>query len=163
MKTINSIILTIVTFLLTIFPWSSSLVAKKQQLTFPGNEIVINEIISAIETRDVSSLEEMYSKSQREEVDGLSNKIELLIDSIKGEMLEIIWLPSGGSDYKNYGVAESTRSWKLIFTTSEDEYIIYVDWVIVDTINPDRVGLIGLTLFDSVGYNETHEAIVQAH
>lgn len=149
MKTINSIVLTIVTFLLTIFPWSASLEAKYQQLTYPGEMVVTENIIEAVKNKDAKAIENMLSYSTKKSSDGLLEQIEKLFNTIEGDIVDAGWY-CGGHDSvkKDYASVESSTSWGIMFETTEDNYLLHVCWVRIDTIKPENVGMTGITLFD---------------
>ncbi len=149
MKTINSIILTIVTALLTIFPWSGNLQGTYQQLTFPGRDVIVDSVIEAVKHKDVKAIEEMLSESSKKRSDDLSVEIKNLIDTVEGEIVNASLYGNGdGSDYSNYGVKKSNRTWKIKFETTEKTYVLYVNWIIVDSQNPENVGLSSMSLSD---------------
>lgn len=157
----TKILATIIAFLLILFPDSGTLLIYQWQLAFPGEKVVAEDIIDAIKNKDVDTLINMYSESAKSTGEVTKENLENFINAINGDIIESKYNGYDSSDKIAYGSGISTRQIKIKINTSEDTYNIFVSWVIVDTENPENVGLIQLSLFDSVAYNETHKSIVQ--
>lgn len=61
----TKIIISILSVLLIFFPFSGTLQAAYQNLTFPGDDVIISNIIDAIESNDINALEEMFSENKK--------------------------------------------------------------------------------------------------
>ena len=151
----------IIAFLLMLFPTSGNLLATQQQLSFPGEKEVAKQIVDAIIDGDVDTLVDMYSEESINTGEITTENIENIINAFEGNINRYKYLGAGGSDYSNYGIQKSYRQLKIEIETSEELYVVYAIWVISDTANPEKVGLEQITVFDSVGYNETFTPIAQ--
>lgn len=156
----TKIFATIIAFLLMLFPESGTLLIYQQQLVFPGEKAVAEEIIDAIKDKDVDVLVNMYAEISKSTGEVTKENIENFINGFKGNIIYGEYNGSGSSDKIAYGSGRSTRQIKMIIKTSEDTYNIFASWVKVDTENPENVGLLQLTMWDSYGY-EIHEPTVQ--
>ena len=147
----TKIIVTVLAILLTVFPNSGFLLANYQNLTFPGDDVITDTIIEAIKKDDADTIEAMLSQHTKEHGENLNQKIKELIDAIDGEIIEYRDHGSGGDgDYSNNGVSVKDKSWKiLIKTESKQEYLVCVSWVVVNTINSEKVGMKTLRLIDT--------------
>lgn len=147
----KKIIISILVVLLTIFPDSAFLLSNYQNLTFLGDDAVTDIIIDAINNNDADTIEAMLSQHTKENGENLNSKIKELIATIDGDIIE--YYDSGnGSDgaYSNNGVSIKDKSWAIyIKTDSDSEYLVCVSWVIVNTINPDKVGMKTIYLTDT--------------
>ena len=74
----TTFIISVLAFLLTIFPSCGMLLAPYQSLTFPGIEVVTHDIMKAIETSDITALEAMISSSRRNTMEDLRGNIDKL-------------------------------------------------------------------------------------
>ena len=57
----------------------------------------------------------------------------------------------------NNGVRISRRSWEVDLTTENNDYRVCVYWTAVNNVNPEEVGLQGISLYkydDDGGLNE---------
>ena len=57
----------------------------------------------------------------------------------------------------NNGVRISRTSWGIDFTTRNYDYLVYIYWTSVNNVNPEEVGLQGISLYkydDDGGLNE---------
>lgn len=154
-------IASILSFLLMIFPNYSLFLGLQQQILFPGEQVVAEQIIDAIVDGDINALVAMYSEESINTGEVTTENIENIINSFEGDINLCKYLGAGGSDYSNNGTQKSHRQLKIEIETSEELYVVYATWVISDTENPEKVGLAQITVFDSVGYNETFVPIAQ--
>lgn len=150
----------IIALLLMVFPDSGSLLIVHQQLNFPGEKVVAEEIIDAIKDKDVNTLINMYSETSQKTGEVLTETINGLINAIDGNIVYGFYDGSGSSDKIAYGSGKSTRQIKIMIKTTKDTYKIFASWVIVDTEYPENVGLLQLTMWDSYG-QEIHEPTAQ--
>ena len=145
----TTFIISVLAFLLTIFPGCGMLQAPYQSLTFPGEKVATEEIMSAIEARDVAALMDMVSPGTKRKYENIPRNVGALIDVIDGEIVEFNWHPIGGFDESNYGKLISRKDWDITFETATKSYILVVAWEIINNREPERVGLGNMALFDS--------------
>lgn len=146
----TNIIISIVAFLLTIFPFSQTLLATHQQLTYPGHQVISDNIIDAIKLNDVQAIEDMFSESKKSNIQQLSDKIQNIYDLIDGEIISANFVLGTRSESSKSGMGyvEKSTSWDVEFKTTTGNYLLIVQWVIADTLDPENVGLTCLKLLD---------------
>lgn len=141
----------IISFLLTVFPWSSYLQSQSQQLAFPGENAACKMIAEYIKDNDVESIYNLYSEADKMYNENLREQIQNIIDSIDGKIIKAKRSAGVGhqSDYANMGVYQSQRDFALEIKTTTEKYELLIFWVTVDTESPEEVGIGSLALFDS--------------
>jgi len=144
----TTFIISILAFLLTVFPSCGMLLAPYQSLTFPGERAITIEIMDAIGARDIAALEAMLSSTIRKKAQNLPSEIGELIDAIDGEVTEYGWHPAGGSDTSNFGTRISRTTWDIEIQTTTKSYELIVGWVVVNNRKPEEVGMSTLRLID---------------
>lgn len=144
---IKNIIISIVAFLLTLFPDSGNLLITYQQLMFPGEMQVAEDIIDAIVDGDVKAIIDMYSEVAKSTGEVTTENIENLLNSFEGKLLYGDYQRCDSSDYSNNGKSKSSRNLKFDLVTTETKYRIYAYWTVVDTENIDEVGLTQLIVY----------------
>ncbi len=149
----TKIIISIVSFLLILFPFSSTLSATYQQLTFPGVHEITNNIIDAVKSNDIQAIEEMLSEEAKQRMENPQKAIREFLKAFDGEVIEARYLQSaGGETSSGMGYVYKVETWKIEVKTSQSTYLIWVTWVIADTRGPKEVGLAGMTVTDT-SYN----------
>lgn len=147
----KNFIISILAFLLSLFPSCGTLLAPYQSLTYPGQIVVTDNIMNAIETGDATALEAMMSMSSKENLEDLPGSISTIINSIDGEIVEYSSLGTSDYDKSNYGSQISRRSWKILFNTAIESYRLDVTWIVVNNREPEEVGMSNMSLSDSEG------------
>jgi len=147
----NQIIAGILSFLLMIFPWSGTLLSLYQSASFPGEKVVIQNIVDAINARDIDAIEAMFSLDTKQNTANLRGNIGALIDAVDGEIISETQHSGYASDESGTGKAISRRSWARRLKTAMQTYILDISWTIVNTSAPREVGLNSLTLSDTQG------------
>ena len=149
----------IVSFLLTFFPNSTSLLGFYQDLSYPGEQIITDQIIDAVKSKDIDALEEMMSPYAQENIEDLSGKLTELVNTMDGKIIKA-GFDCGASDTvrKDYDSYVSYLTWSIEFKTDVTTYILYVTWVRADTVNSEIVGMKALSLFDS-----EHNLLAEVH
>ena len=158
---IKKILISVLAFLLTIFPNNSTLLENYQELQFIGVKSVNEIIVKAVKEKNADLIYELYCPYYKENVEDLHRKLNELFDCIDGEILEVSGGGRGIESSKNNGkYSYHKRNWNINFKTDTyDEatavgthgninYTLYVSWTISDTRNPEFVGLEALTLYD---------------
>ena len=146
------------TFLLTVFPNSSYVLGCYQTYTYPGKQVITEQVMDAIINEDTDALIGMLSEESRNNIEDLPDKFREFLDAIDGEIIE--YESAGGqsgSDLSNNGVRISRRSWEVDLTTENNDYRVCVYWTAVNNVNPEEVGLQGISLYkydDDGGLNE---------
>jgi hypothetical protein len=136
-------LLSFITVVIFSFGLSSCIVFKPKQLTQNDEEIAdtrFQEIIEAIGRRDKEGLKKMFSINALKEAESIDDDIEYLMQFYKGS----IQSKDGTvvtSDSKNDG--EKTKKLECYYTvvTDKDTYIVFFINQVVDTKNPDNLGL----------------------
>ncbi len=144
---IKNIIISIVAFLLTLFPDSGNLLITYQQLMFPGEMQVAEDIIDAIVDGDVKAIIDMYSEVAKSTGEVTTENIENFLNLFEGEILHGDYQGCSSSDYINNGKGKCSRSLRIEFVTTEKKYEVYASWYVVDTENSDEVGLGQITVY----------------
>ena len=70
---------------------------QKQQTPLIDWENTVNNLITAIETRDIDALESMMCRNIKQNVEDLPVKIGELIDAIDGKITDFNWETFGGT------------------------------------------------------------------
>ena len=138
------IISAIIAFLLVLFPNSESLLGAQQQASFPGEKAVAKQIVEAIKDKDIDALIDMYCDAAKSTGEVTIENLDNLINSLDGN------IKSGGLhgyDSSDHGSQKSHRQLKIKIETDKEDYIIYASWIVTDTEQPERVGLIQLTIY----------------
>jgi len=149
----TKIIISIVSFLLILFPFSSTLSGAYQQLTFPGVQEITSDIIDAVKSNDIQAIEEMLSEEAKQRMENPQNVISEFLKVFDGEVIEARYLQSaGGETSSGMGYVYKVETWKIEVKTSQSTYLIWVTWVIADTRVPKEIGLAGMTVTDT-SYN----------
>ncbi len=167
---IKKILISVLAFLLTIFPNNSTLLGNYQELQFIGVKSVNEIIVKAVKEKNADLIYELYCPYYKENVEDLHRKLNELFDCIDGEILEVSGGGRGSESSKNNGkYYYHNRMWNINFKTDTyDEatavgthgdinYTLYVSWTISDTRNPEYVGLRSLMLCDETVF--PHEII----
>ncbi len=147
----TKIIISILSVLLIFFPFSGTLQSAYQSLTFPGDDVIISNIIDAINSEDIDAFEEMFSDDKKKNHESLSVELQNMFNQIEGEIINVNYILGDGSESSKSGVGyvEKLCSWKFEIVTTTNKYILFAGWTIVDTLEPKNVGLSSLKLMDS--------------
>ena len=158
----TKIIISILSVLLIFFPFSGTLQSAYQNLTFPGDDVIISNIIDAVESNDINALKEMFSENQKSSIAQLSNRLQNLVEMIDGEIIDAKQILGVGHESVESGMGYTLKqkAWRIEFKTNKDTYYLLIGWTCVDTLKPKNVGLHTLALMDSEGYNETFEHLI---
>ena len=146
----TKVIISIVSALLVLFPFSSTLLGTYQQLSFPGKHEITEEIINAVKTNDIDAIEKMLSKERKKNMDSPKDKIDEFLQTIEGEITKAEY-KSGAreKDESGSGYVYSFRSWLIEFETTKNTYFVQVNWIRADTKSPDNVGMSSMLLYDN--------------
>lgn len=147
----TKIVVSILAFLLTFFPNSVFLLSNYQNLSFLGKDTINEMIVEAINNNDADTIEGLLSKHTKENAENLNQKIKDLIVAIDGDIVDYREHGSGGGgEYSDAGVSVKDENWKIhIKTDANNEYLVCVSWVIVNTNNSEKVGMKTLRLIDT--------------
>jgi hypothetical protein len=127
------------------------LLAPYQSMTFPGEGIVTDNIMTAIEAKDITTLTAMISLERQKTMEDLPGNIGKLIDSIDGEIIGYDWFGSSIFDESNLGKRVSRRTWDIRIETTTGSYRLGTGWVVINNRAPNEVGMLSMSLFDSEG------------
>lgn len=149
----TKVIISILSVLVILFPFSSFIVGTYQQLTFPGVQEITNDIIDAVKSNDVAAIEEMLSKETKQNMEDPQKKISEFLQIFDGEVIDAKKGHGGGGESNSgAGYVYKVETWKIEVKTTQSTYWIWVTWVIADTRTPKEVGLAGMTVTDT-SYN----------
>ena len=146
---IRRIYIALIAFLLTLFPWSPSLIAKQQRIDYPGRDKVFEIILEAYETKDVESVYALFSPEVKEKTPDLKEQISNFLSYLdKGDITETHAGGVGGErDLNNYGIRETHRSDSLsLLTGNKGRFLLSTGYWIVNNVEPEKVGLNALRL-----------------
>ena len=141
-------IISLLAFLLFLFPHSTSLLSISQQITNNSN-VAAPKIINAIGTGDVAALEALMCLNIKQNVKNLPEKIGELFDAIDGDITEVKWDDGGGSYEGNRenGKTILQVGMDIFITTTSGTYVVGVWWEGINTFQPEETGIrnIGLS------------------
>lgn len=142
-STITSVLLTIVTALLIVFPSSTSLKSFQQELLFPGRDAIAYTVVTAIKEKDADAIVALMSENTKANLGGEdpADRVAKFISQIKGEITDVEYYGSSGGSKSNYGYAFTDWTWDYKIYTTENVYIFAIGWVSVDTREPENIGL----------------------
>jgi hypothetical protein len=144
------IIISIVSLLLVLFPFSSTLLATHQQLTFAGTQVISDNIIDAIKSNDIQAIKDMLSEERKQNMADPEKSISEFIKYIDGEIVEVSKHHLGGeSSESGAGYVYKVNTWTLEIETNQNTYWLHITWVVSDTKNPETVGMSSMTLLDT--------------
>ena len=141
----KNFIIKILVFLLMLFPNNEFLLANYQNVTYPGPTIITDNVMNAIKIDDIAALEAMMNTYNKENIEDLHGKISTFIKVIDGEIIEYSLGGGYDKDYSGY----SLRSWGENIITDTESYYLIITWIVVNTHNPEKVGLSSISIFDS--------------
>lgn len=151
-KFMTKILISILSVLVILFPFSSFIVGTYQQLTFPGVQEITNDIIDAVKSNDIEAIEEMFSKETKNNLKDPAKEIGDFLQTIDSEIIDAKYHSEiGQEDRSGAGYVYSFRGWRIKFNTTECTYFVQVNWIRADTKSPQRVGMSSLLLYDADG------------
>lgn len=147
-STITSVLLTIVTALLIVFPSSTNLKSFQQNLLFPGRDAIAYTVVTAIKEKDADAIVALMSEDMKSTIDkeDPADRTATFISQFKGEIIEVEYDGCSGGSKSNYGYAYTDWCWSYTIHTTEETYLLDIGWISVDTLEPENVGLSDLVL-----------------
>ena len=147
-STISSVLLTIVTALLIVFPFSPNLRWFQQNLVFPGRDAIADMVVTAIKEKDADAIVALMSEDMKSTIDkeDPADRAATFISQIKGEITDVEYVSCSSGSESNYGYAYADWCWTYIIRTTEEAYLLDIGWISVDTYEPENVGLSDLVL-----------------
>ena len=153
----TKILVSILSVLVILFPFSSFLVGTYQQLSFPGEHEITDEIINAVKSNDIAAIEEMLSEETKKKMEDPQKEISEFLKIIDGEIIDAKYHSgTGEEDRSGSGYVYSFRGWIIEFKTTENTYWVWISWVRADTKSPEHCGLDGISISDT-SYNRLAE------
>ncbi len=143
----TKILISILSVLVILFPFSSFIVGTYQQLTFPGVQEITNKIVDAMKSNDIEAIEDMLSEETKQRMEDPQKEISEFLQTINGEIINTEY--HGGTrekDESGGGYVYSFRCWEIKLETTEKTYYLQINWIRADTRKPDKVGLNSLIL-----------------
>lgn len=151
------IIVTILTFLSTLFPTNKNLIGMRQQ--YENNpDRCVPILIKAIEENDVETLESYMCKNIKDNTDNLPGEIRKLLDCIEGDIVTIEWgYSGGGTNMKQQdGRVISQVGFEINIKTTVDDYSIGFMWEEINNFQPEETGI---RLMDLIKDYEPYEKL----
>jgi len=110
-------------------------------------DIRLKQIVEIINNKDKEALKKIFSEQALNEAIDLDERIDYLFDFINGEITSWEKRVGGSStDSVNKGKKEKTlMSWYIVNTNNQNYLIAFCEWLI-DTENPENVGVYMLYL-----------------
>lgn len=156
-KFMNKILISILSVLVILFPFSSFLRGTYQQLSFPGKQEITEKIIDAVKSNDIQAIEELFSKETKQKLEDPQKEISDFLQTIDGEIIDAKYHSgTGEEDRSGAGYVYSFRGWIIEFKTTENTYWVWISWVRADTKSPEHCGLVGISISDT-SYNRLAE------
>jgi len=139
----NKFLAGILAFLMWLMPWWGALRDLHTRFSFDENAIW-QQVKTCVETHDVATLESMMRPWIKNNVDGLSEKVGNLLDSVSGEITRISIDSSieSGNDGGLYSVGKEIH----IFTTEKLHYL-RIDYTVTNSRDSKDTGISRLKLF----------------
>lgn len=138
----TKIIISIVSILLILFPFSSTLLGTYQQLTFPGVQEITSDIVDAIKSNDIEAIENMLSKEAKQRMGDPQKSISEFLQTIDGEIVDARQVGGGGeSSESGAGYVYKVKTWTIEVKTSQNTYLLSITWIISDTRSTQHVGM----------------------
>jgi len=133
----TKIIISILAFLLMIFPNSKYLIEAHQARTNTLS-IVAPQIIDAIKTRNVAALESFMCQNIKHNVNDLRDEIGNMLDAIDGTITEATWSRRGGSysESRSNGRKISQEGFEITLSTSTETYVVAIRWETINNFQP---------------------------
>ncbi len=145
----TKIIVSIVSALLILFPFSSFLRGTYQQLSFPGVQEITNDIVDAIKSNDIGAIENMLSKEAKQRMEDPQKSISDFLQNIDGEIVDVRRVGGGGeSSESGAGYVYKVKTWTVEVDTPQNTYLLSITWIISDTRSPQHVGMSSMLLSD---------------
>jgi len=143
----TKIIVSILAFLLMIFPNSKYLIEAHQARTNTPS-IVAPQIIEAFKSKNISALEVLMCQNIKTNVSDLRTKIGEMMDAIDSEIIEATWTYRGGSYLEKRGDGKkiSQQGFEIYLTTSTKVFTIPVWWETINNFSPKEIGIRGIAL-----------------
>ena len=101
----------------------------------------VNEIVTALENRDKVALKSMFSLNALKEAKNIDAGLTYVMNFYKGTKKSVDGGLFKSSDASDHGSLSKTVEGEYRVTTDYDEYLIYFVDQVVDTEQPDNVGL----------------------
>jgi len=136
----------IIAAILAFFIWLFPSLQKPQPL---NAETVANNLMWAVETKDINLFEKQLCLNIKQNVEDLPSKITGLFDAIDGDLVGFTWRTMGGY-FERDGSGKSISQNILIidFTTSAGSYRIMGTLEYHNSFKPEEMGIRAITLFD---------------
>jgi hypothetical protein len=143
----NTFIVGLLAFLVMLFPGCQYLQMQYQASTF--EQVAIQgSIKNAIKAKDILALEAMMCKQIKQTAPNLSDEIGGLLNVIDGTIVEFDdGIGDTSRDLAGSG-KRSMRGWHYCFKTATKSYRLDVTWIIIDTRDPETMGLAAILLRD---------------
>jgi len=151
---VTSIILSILTVLLMLFPNSTRLQVESRKRIL-ARDFTGENIVRIINERDNDALEELMCGNIKQNMSDLSDKIEELFDIIDGEIIDFKWETFSGY-YENHanGKSISQKDYRLDFSTATGSYRIRGIMEYFNSFQPKEMGIRSITLRDDPSASE---------
>lgn len=136
---------------LSIAPNSPVFLAQYQQLTYRGNDAVIEDVVTAIKEKDEDALFDMFCEKHKNQPEELRKQIKAFLNVINDEIVENEFMGHMPEGKANFGAVSIEDEWfqRRLITASGEKYVLGIRWRKIDVTKPDEVGLICVSLCDN--------------
>lgn len=117
-------------------------------------ETRLNQILDAVQSQNSNNLKQIFSKSVIDNVPDLDEKIVALFDFFQGELVSYDGAGPGVFEEKDVGYHKKEMQSSYNVETSEQKYRIAIDEYIIDSENPDNVGVYSLSIAKAEDTNQ---------
>jgi len=125
------IIVSILAFLLMIFPNSKYLIAEHQSLTF-NMDASVSSVVNAFKAKDILTLEAMMCQNIKDNVSELRTRIGEMFDAIDGDISSISKWERGYSREERNGQMRLYHQEIRVNIAATKTYCLSIVWGIVD-------------------------------
>ena len=117
----------------------------RQRKSFNMNSYV-DKVMNAVKTRDAGALESMMCLNIKRNEEGLSDKIEELIDAIDGQIAEYDWTQGAEHEEQRSGRRLCQKDSGIEFKTAEGVYLLNITWEVANNFSPNEIGIRSICL-----------------
>jgi len=156
---LKKIIISITFIFILIFSFTSCSFTNIFNRFVDNDEQIANkkfeQIFEAINNKDIDALRGMFSKTTLNETDNIDEDINSLYDFIEGNV--VTWNRIAGPttfDTFDYGEKIKDMQTSYEIETSEGKYSFAIQDFIVDTANPDNVGIYSMYIINTKDIDE---------
>ena len=108
----------------------------------------LEQIIAAIENSDKDAMKAMFSESALQEAEDIDGEIEQLLALFPNGIDSWTHIVNEVSEKQNHGKREKSITASYYVYTGDQQYVFAIMDRIINTENPEKVGLFAIDVFD---------------